>query len=193
MGSPSDGAELPGNSMHGGRSRHSGRARHANGSSTRQFSSTPPGASGQQSARRQSGRAMPPGLSPQAPGKGLPEAFTLPSGSLHQSSSSKQSPGAKQRFPHYLVHEDVGKGLKKGTLMRASIRVSMQDRSQAFATVPGLPSDLMIRVCHLPFLRPLLAPCSSMLIWPVMCCCTGRVCDPAAAYLNLCHAPLHAS
>ena len=192
MGSTPDGAEQPGDSVHGGRSRHSGRARHVNGNSSQQFSSTPPGASGQQRACRQSGRAMPPGLSPQVPEKGLPEAVTPPSGSMHQSSSSKQSSGAKQRFPHYLAHEDVGKGLKQGSLMRASIRVNMQDRSQAFATVPGLPSDLIIRVRHLPFVRPLTAPCRSTdLAYHVLL--HRQSVWPATAYLNLCHAPLHAS
>ena len=161
MGSTPDGTDQLRNSMYGGRSRHSGRARHANGGFTQQFSSTPPGASRQQSARRQSGRAMPPGLSPQAPGTGQPDASTPPGGSTHQSGSSKQSPGTKQRFPRYLAHGDVGKGLKQGSLIRASIRVNIQECSQAFATVPGLPSDLMIRVRHLPFVRPLIAPCRS--------------------------------
>ena len=135
---------------------------------------------------------MPPGLSPQVPGTGLPEAFTPPSGSMHQSSSSKQSPGAKQRFPHYLAHEDVGKGLKQSSLMRASIRVNMQDRSQAFATVPGLPSDLMIRVRQLPLVRPLIAPCRS----------TDLACHvllhrqgvwPCNSLFKHCHVPLRAS
>ena len=62
-----------------------------------------------------------------------------------QPSSSRRS-GSKQRYPQYLPSDVVGQGLKKGTLIRATIRINAQDRTQAFATVPGLPSDLMIRV-----------------------------------------------
>ena len=54
--------------------------------------------------------------------------------------------GRKQRYREHLSHEELGQGLKRGSLFRAPFRVNAHDRTQAFATVPGLPSDLMIRV-----------------------------------------------
>ena len=57
------------------------------------------------------------------------------------------TPGrSQQRFPQHLGHDDVGKGLKQGILLKTTIRFNAQDRQQAFATIEGLPSDLMIRV-----------------------------------------------
>ena len=57
------------------------------------------------------------------------------------------TPGrSQQRFPQHLSHHDTGKGLKQGVFLKAVIRFNAQDRNQAFATIEGLPSDLMIRV-----------------------------------------------
>ena len=56
----------------------------------------------------------------------------------------------KQRYKEHLGHAELAQGLKGGALLRAPIRVNAHDRSQAFATAPGLPSDLMIRVGALP-------------------------------------------
>ena len=57
------------------------------------------------------------------------------------------TPGrSQQRFPQHLDHDEVGKGLKQGVLLKTIIRFNAQDRQQAFATIEGLPSDLMIRV-----------------------------------------------
>lgn len=103
---------------------------------------------------RQFGKSPQPGsLTPQ----GTPEqsvldtllAATLQQGQTDrfpESAQPRQSGRPKQRYPQYLPSELVGQGLKKGALIRASIRINAQDRTQAFATVPGLPSDLMIRV-----------------------------------------------
>jgi DIS3-like exonuclease 2 len=52
----------------------------------------------------------------------------------------------KLRYPEHMGQEELMRGLKRGLLFRASIRVNASDRSQAFATLPGLPSDVMIRV-----------------------------------------------
>ena len=53
---------------------------------------------------------------------------------------------SQQRYSQHLGHDDVGKGLKQGVLLKTIIRFNAQDRQQAFATIEGLPSDLMIRV-----------------------------------------------
>lgn len=52
----------------------------------------------------------------------------------------------KMRFPAYASHEELGTGLKKGLYFKGPIRVNAHDRSQAYITLAGLPSDLMIRV-----------------------------------------------
>ncbi len=51
----------------------------------------------------------------------------------------------KARFPAYASHEELGQGLKKGRYFKGALRVNAHDRSQAYVTIPGLPSDLMIR------------------------------------------------
>ena len=106
---------------------------------------------------RQFGSSPQPGiLTPQAPPEQCaphtPPAAMLHQGQTDQSPASSQPSGSrqsgrpKQRYPQHLASELVGQGLKKGALIRACIRINAQDRSQAFATVPGLPTDLMIRV-----------------------------------------------
>jgi DIS3-like exonuclease 2 len=68
--------------------------------------------------------------------------------------------GRKQRFKEHLKHEELGQGLKRGSLFRAPFRSNAHDRTQAFATVAGLPSDLMIRVrTALPLPLAISAPC----------------------------------
>lgn len=61
-------------------------------------------------------------------------------------SDSSGRKAAKLRYPEYLGHEALGQGLKTGTLFRAVMRLNASDRTQGFATLEGLPSDLMIRV-----------------------------------------------
>ena len=57
------------------------------------------------------------------------------------------TPGrSQQRFLQHLGHDELGKGLKQGVLLKTIMRFNAQDRQQAFATIEGLPSDLMIRV-----------------------------------------------
>lgn len=75
----------------------------------------------------------------------------------------------KARFPAYASHEELGQGLKRGQYFKANLRVNAHDRSQAFATLPDLPSDLMIRViplflvsCCMPF--KVLPVCSRCLL-----------------------------
>ena len=63
----------------------------------------------------------------------------------------------KQRYKEHLGHAELAQGLKRGALLRVPIRVNAHDRSQAFATVPGLPSDLMIRVGGFLCLRTFLS------------------------------------
>ncbi len=95
--------------------------------------------SAQSSGYGQSGISTPLAMMQQGQAAQSPDS-ALPSGSRRSSS--------KQRYPQYLPSEALGQGLKKGALIRATIRINAQDRTQAFATVPGLPSDLMIRVGH---------------------------------------------
>ena len=103
----------------------------------RQFSnSSQPSISMSHSTPEQCPRELPP---PAVAQEGQPDQ----SAASAQQSRSRQS---KHRYPHYLAPEEVGQGLKRGALIRATIRINAQDRAQAFATVPGLPSDLMIRV-----------------------------------------------
>ena len=52
----------------------------------------------------------------------------------------------RTRFTPYWERERLQKALKSGTAFRAALRFSACDRTQAFATLPGLRFDIMIRV-----------------------------------------------
>ena len=41
---------------------------------------------------------------------------------------------------------ELQRGLKTGGLFRALFRTNPSDRTQAFCTLPGLPSDIFVRV-----------------------------------------------
>ena len=164
--SPQPGAE----SSQSGRSKHQSKSGHANGAA--RLDASPQSGmfeefanSMQLSGRLRQGQDRQSDGSAQASGsreygksrqevKALPKPIgimqqgqTGQSEDAGQPSVSRQSGGPKQRHPQYMAHDQVGQGLKKGVLIRTTIRISAQDRSQAFATVPGLPSDLMLRVC----------------------------------------------
>jgi len=167
--SPQPGAE----SSQSGRSKHQCKSGHANGAA-RLDASPQPGmfeefatsmqlsrTSGQGQDRQSDGSAQASGSREHGKSKQEVKALPKPIGIMQQgqtsqsedaeqASVSRQSGGPKQRYPQYMAHDQVGQGLKKGVLIRATIRISAQDRSQAFATVPGLPSDLMLRVCPPP-------------------------------------------
>ncbi len=77
--------------------------------------------------------------------------------------------GRKLRYPAYSSREELGHGLKKGSYFKGPIRVNAHDRSQAYITLPGLPSDLMIRV------RPLIRTISPFKSIPTTICKCGSV------------------
>lgn len=67
-----------------------------------------------------------------------------PRAPLPLSSSGRPNAPPKPAYAEYLEPEDVEAGLRVGLLFRATIRCNASDRSQAFATLPGLPHDVFI-------------------------------------------------
>ena len=166
MGDGSANAKVPGSLQQTGSGTEPSGSQHANASAQHDDSAQsemlpqsadPSQSGGNRKARRarqfshsaQPGTSMPQGTPEQCPQEPSP-ATAAQEGQTDQSAAPAQrssgSRHSKQRYPHYLASEEVGQGLKMGALIRATIRINPQDRAQAFATVPGLPSDLMIRV-----------------------------------------------
>jgi hypothetical protein len=56
------------------------------------------------------------------------------------------SRGKKAHFVEYWKFDELVRGLKAGQAFRSTFRVNASDRTQAFATVEGLPSDVFIKV-----------------------------------------------
>ncbi len=109
-----------------------------------------------------------------------------PSRFLRATGSATRS--KKMRFPAYASHEELGQGLKKGRFFKGAIRVNAHDRSQAYVTIPGLPSDLMIRVCprsvavchSVPLVEALRKMWPSHVIGPCACSTTVLCKEPCA-------------
>jgi len=67
-------------------------------------------------------------------------ATALPTG-RRTSSSKKRRP----RYEEYWSQDQVDAGVSAGTVFVATLRVNPNDRSQAFVTVPGLTSDILVK------------------------------------------------
>ncbi|BDA45360.1 DIS3-like exonuclease 2 [Coccomyxa sp. Obi] len=91
------------------------------------------------------GRQGGPVPSPIGGGLGSHPLLGAPSPLPGLNSAGSATVSKKTRFPVYASHEELGQGLKKGHFFKGAIRVNAHDRSQAYVTLPGLPSDLMIR------------------------------------------------
>lgn len=65
-------------------------------------------------------------------------------GPRRQSSNSRLNASSKLNYAEYWEADDVEDGLRSGVLFRSTLRCSASDRSQAFATLPGLPHDVFI-------------------------------------------------
>ena len=61
-----------------------------------------------------------------------------------------RSRSKRARFAPHWERERLQAALKTGGAFRAALRFNAGDRAQAFATLPGLRTDLMIRVRLLP-------------------------------------------
>eukprot|EP00887_Chlorella_sp_A99_P000156 scaffold16.g156.t1 len=107
----------------------------------------PPGleglARGQQNRRgsgRSGGAAYPP--------PSLEESHVASGRTPYAGSAGPPPPTAGKRralFSEHLRGADLQRGLKTGALFRAVLRVAASDRTQAYCTVPGLPTDIFIK------------------------------------------------
>ena len=73
------------------------------------------------------------------PSSGTPPT-PLPSWGGHKARTTR-----KARFAPHWEGPALQQGLKSGQLFRATLRVNPSDRSQGFVTIPGLPSDILIK------------------------------------------------
>jgi hypothetical protein len=62
------------------------------------------------------------------------------------SSSSSRARTKKVLFPEHATRAELQRGLKNGVLFRAQFRTNAADRTQGYCTVPGLPTDIFIKV-----------------------------------------------
>ncbi|KAK9845283.1 hypothetical protein WJX81_002294 [Elliptochloris bilobata] len=72
-------------------------------------------------------------------------AATSPSRTPPGSGSGRRSRSKRTRFAAHWERERLQAALKTGGAFRAPLRFNACDRTQAFATLPGLRSDIMVR------------------------------------------------
>ena len=126
--------------------------------------STPGRGRGGRGAGRHSGRggastpqAMPRSRQPPPPGSWAgcgSSSYGMPPGGggtpMHRASSSSSrgssGRGSKSYYSEHLAGQLLQQGLKGGALFRCTFRTNPSDRSQGYCTLPGLPTDVFVRV-----------------------------------------------
>ena len=86
-------------------------------------------------------------VTPPSQGKNLPGAKDR----AHKAKTSQGSRASKLKsrkkslYPEHLAAEEVETLINEGALLKATLRINATDRTQAFATVAGLPCDIFIK------------------------------------------------